>query len=631
MRLYVNGQQKEDRKTESMKSIDNGKGIQVLVTAVLAAVLLWTVPGDAAGADTLTAGSIPSILESVEENGGGTGESETQTNDEGEAEQETEKLYNETVQLTEEDILRMNGGDASFVYSDEGYLTFLRGKFYEGKINGFEDAIVSLNGIARLLGLSKGSEFFAVFAEQDKQGYTYILYKQRYADLTIQNAVLKVVIDPDGYTAGLSCSFTPNVGIARTESSITAAEAEQTVLDTYPAYNLQVFSDHTRQTSVTYNGVACHAWAVFTNYPEEEEAPDGRGYLEHLISYDGFYLGYLAVSSPEELVLGDDAQTEAARYWFDGLEEASYTGTVRLHDGTERTVTVPVARDSADGTYYLADVNRHILLADCYSWMYKNEIAPWMSENNTGWPDAYLLTYESYIRVYDFYRDYGLESVDGFGTPIVILTDYCNGNGRPLDNACYMGISNGWAMFGASDLNDYGECIDVAAHEFTHGVTTYTIGGDLYENESGAVNEGFSDVMGNLCELLLGATEDTDWLLGENCGSPVRSMSCPWDYQQPVTIGGKYYQEPAETPLWENDYGGVHTNNSLISHIAWQLCRDGMDLQEAFGLWRETMNMLTPRSGYREVHEALKFVARVRGMDPQWQKQIDILCERAGY
>ena len=382
---------------------------------------------------------------------------------------------------------------------------------------------------------------------------------------------------------------------------------------------------------MTYNGVACHAWAVFTNYPEEEEAPDGRGYLEHLISYDGFYLGYLAVSSPEELVLGDDAQTEAARYWFDGLEEASYTGTVRLHDGTERTVTVPVARDPADGTYYLADVNRHILLADCYSWMYKNEIAPWMSENNTGWPDAYLLTYESYIRVYDFYRDYGLESVDGFGTPIVILTDYCNGNGRPLDNACYMGISNGWAMFGASDLNDYGECIDVAAHEFTHGVTTYTIGGDLYENESGAVNEGFSDVMGNLCELLLGATEDTDWLLGENCGSPVRSMSCPWDYQQPVTIGGKYYQEPAETPLWENDYGGVHTNNSLISHIAWQLCRDGMDLQEAFGLWRETMNMLTPRSGYREVHEALKFVARVRGMDPKWQKQIDILCEQAGY
>ena len=548
-----------------MKSIDNGKGIPILVTAVLAAVLLWTVPGDAAGADTLTAGSIPSILESVEENGGGTGESETQTNDEGEAEQETEKLYNETVQLTEEDILRMNGGDASFVYSDEGYLTFLRGKFYEGKINGFEDAIVSLNGIAR------------------------------------------------------------------TESSITAAEAEQTVLDTYPAYNLQVFSDHTRQTSVTYNGVACHAWAVFTNYPEEEEAPDGRGYLEHLISYDGFYLGYLAVSSPEELVLGDDAQTEAARYWFDGLEEASYTGTVRLHDGTERTVTVPVARDPADGTYYLADVNRHILLADCYSWMYKNEIAPWMSENNTGWPDAYLLTYESYIRVYDFYRDYGLESVDGFGTPIVILTDYCNGNGRPLDNACYMGISNGWAMFGASDLNDYGECIDVAAHEFTHGVTTYTIGGDLYENESGAVNEGFSDVMGNLCELLLGATEDTDWLLGENCGSPVRSMSCPWDYQQPVTIGGKYYQKPAETPLWENDYGGVHTNNSLISHIAWQLCRDGMDLQEAFGLWRETMNMLTPRSGYREVHEALKFVARVRGMDPKWQKQIDILCEQAGY
>ena len=35
----------------------------------------------------------------------------------------------------------------------------------------------------------KGSEFFAVYGEQDEYGYTYLTYKQRYGDLTLENAV----------------------------------------------------------------------------------------------------------------------------------------------------------------------------------------------------------------------------------------------------------------------------------------------------------------------------------------------------------------------------------------------------------------------------------------------------------
>ena len=49
-------------------------------------------------------------------------------------------------------------------------------------------------------------------------------------------------------------------------------------------------------------------------------------------------------------------------------------------------------------------------------------------------------------------------------------------------------------MFSASAANHFGECVDVAAHEFTHGITAYITGGNLYENAYGAVNEGISDV-----------------------------------------------------------------------------------------------------------------------------------------
>ena len=145
--------------------------------------------------------------------------------------------YNNTPQLSEDDIRQMNQGNAEFLYKDQRYLTFLRGKFYDEQVTDAEKGVESLMGIANLLGLSKGSEFFAVYGEQDEYGYTYLTYKQRYGDLTLENAVLKIILDPQGYTAGLVSSFTPNVGIAPEEEfSITAREAEQIVLIFYPGY-----------------------------------------------------------------------------------------------------------------------------------------------------------------------------------------------------------------------------------------------------------------------------------------------------------------------------------------------------------------------------------------------------------
>ena len=78
-----------------------------------------------------------------------------------------DKQYNDTVQLTETDIQKMNDNKAVFVYSDENYVTTLVGKYYDEKINDYEDAVESLNGVASLIGLSAGSEFFCVFGEQD--------------------------------------------------------------------------------------------------------------------------------------------------------------------------------------------------------------------------------------------------------------------------------------------------------------------------------------------------------------------------------------------------------------------------------------------------------------------------------
>jgi Zn-dependent metalloprotease len=62
--------------------------------------------------------------------------------------------------------------------------------------------------------------------------------------------------------------------------------------------------------------------------------------------------------------------------------------------------------------------------------------------------------------------------------------------------------------------------LDVDGHELTHGVTDYT-SNLIYEDESGALNEAFSDMMGNAIEFYadengLDPTAVPDWFIGED-------------------------------------------------------------------------------------------------------------------
>ena len=539
-------------------------------------------------------------------------------------------FYNTTIQLTEDDIFQMNGGDAAVLYSN-GCLTFLRGRFYDQKVTNQEDAIEALQGVAALLGLTKGSEFYCVFVEQSPSGYMFYTYQQRYGDITLENAVLKVIVDPQGYTAGLVSSFTPYVGIApEEESSITPEEALEIVREIYRTENFTFYPEFTRQTSVTIGGVAYHAWAVFTDGLTDVSQPDGRNFLEHLVGYDGTYFMYTPVSSPQDLVLGDNAQAELAASWFDGLRAAEYTGTVTLHDGSTTELTVPVAVGE-DGTYYLADPERHILLADCYRFLYDRwQIVPYTSADNTGWPEHYLLFYDSYRKIYDFFASIGCPSIDGFGMPILILCDYCDRYGSPVNNACFLGMSGGWAVFGASAVNDFGEALDVAGHEFTHGITTYSMAGSAYANGSGALNEALSDILGNLSEWIILQKEKGDWHIAESSGQIVRNMAFPWEYKQPVQIDGTFYVPETEKPAYENDYGGIHTNSGIVGHIAWELCSQGLGASDSVLLWLDAIRLITPYSSYREIHQALLFAAEMRGLDAMWLGRIEMACELAG-
>jgi Zn-dependent metalloprotease len=133
---------------------------------------------------------------------------------------------------------------------------------------------------------------------------------------------------------------------------------------------------------------------------------------------------------------------------------------------------------------------------------------------------------------------------------------------------------------------------DVVAHEFTHGVTASTAG-LLYIDESGALNEHYSDIMGNL------AAPDappTSWFIGETGAGgagALRDMKSPavGNYAAYVRRTGACTAVLAPLTMPVCDAGGVHTNSGIGNRAAVLLC-DGDGTAAHSGIGRSRLGRL---------------------------------------
>lgn len=113
--------------------------------------------------------------------------------------------------------------------------------------------------------------------------------------------------------------------------------------------------------------------------------------------------------------------------------------------------------------------------------------------------------------------------------------------------------------------------LDIVAHELTHGVTDYS--SDLiYRNESGALNEAFSDIMGASAEFFFQERGTgnlrADWLVGEDVIKPggLRNMANPASNGDPDHYSVRF--------TGTGDNGGVHINSG-IANLAFYLAIEG--------------------------------------------------------
>lgn len=133
-------------------------------------------------------------------------------------------------------------------------------------------------------------------------------------------------------------------------------------------------------------------------------------------------------------------------------------------------------------------------------------------------------------------------------------------------NAVYYG--DGLMLYGvglpSGSWDHSGGALDIVAHEITHGVTEFT--SDLvYRNESGALNESFSDIIGTAVEAFFqppgSGVMQADYLIAEDIvrGSRgIRSMANPMAFNDPDHYSIRYEGL--------DDNGGVHINSGISNH-----------------------------------------------------------------
>ncbi len=231
--------------------------------------------------------------------------------------------------------------------------------------------------------------------------------------------------------------------------------------------------------------------------------------------------------------------------------------------------------------------------------------------------------YYASLRFYDFLLEkFGRNSIDDAGAPLI-----SNFNRNNYVNAFWNGES---ATYGNGDCDRYGPLttLDVVGHEFAHGLTQYT-SGLIYQDESGALNESISDILGKALEYDV-APDNFDWRIGSafRRNSSVnffRSMNNPSQRNHPkFYLGNNWRTGPG-------DAGGVHSNSGVFNFWFYLLVEGGLSVNEAgqrydvdpIG-WEAALNLvylletayLIESSGYPEAYTlALEAASELFGVE----------------
>lgn len=498
-----------------------------------------------------------------------------------------------------------------------GEVTVLDGSIVKERITDSASALRAVEGIAEHLGISDAAACYKTCSAQSLMNDVFYSCPQEYNGVPVYGSSIDFIVDENGNCLNVTDNHARISGL-NTNPVLTEEEAIQKALsngasdvdsnglciyscfDTNPCltYNLYGIEDGTSMqyfvSAETGETVAefCRSYTGETVDGVGYDRPEG-GIERHFNLYkidNRFYLydkeRNIAVFNAygHELILGalpgfiDD---ELRTYYIAGENGAQF---VCDSDGNRYSYTC-----GEDGQHYLTSqadaevifpVQATALLKYAVD---KNNEAMFhvMTTNGSTYVNndraVAAMSYAAYS--YDFYSDiFGRNGFDNKGGFTSILFDTTHPDACSWNNIFEWASNGAYSYLTSIEVGtEQGMAYDVIGHEYTHSVEQST-SSMLCERESGAVMEGLSDIFGELIE---------DYANNATSGNPTLTGSCDWKHESrnisnpekskcPAVYKGKYWKETAEFPNEGNNYGYIHNNSTVISHMAY-LLSNGMN------------------------------------------------------
>lgn len=401
---------------------------------------------------------------------------------------------------------------------------------------------------------------------RDKLGHEHVHFQQQYRGLPIWGNEVVVHLDAGGFMSSINGRYNPTAGFTlSTEPVITADEAVQRVND-HLAQRVPILPITGRFAELmNYDGPLVDLQVVI-----DDLAPRLTWKVEVRSNWRDRWVYFL------------DAQTGEI---FDHYNSTPSEGPAEAQavDLNDEQQTLQVYE--IDDAFIMVDGTRHIFKPEQPDVVWDPRGALWtltqdfvdlgddyllqvVSSDNT-WDDPVAVSAHANMgRVFDyFFEVHGRDGIDGEGGTMISIIHATDG-GVSMENAYWTGHAMVYGD-GGSYFEPLAGALDVAAHEFTHGVIERTVNLE-YRLESGALNESFADIFAAM-------VDRDDWLMGEDIvtakTSPaLRDMETPENGNQPSHMDdfldlealNELYGNPLDTePEGSNDMGGVHINSGI--------------------------------------------------------------------
>ena len=492
-----------------------------------------------------------------------------------------------------DELIERCGKDLILVRDENNQIKFVGGKFSNVKVTDEESAVKALDTMANLYGNiddrsylklndtgkdSMGNPYFRFVPVDKEDGYT----QDRYT--------VTISADKDGNVLGASNTL---VNGLYSEGSIMNIEdgwgdGLQSVLEDPENGYTKLFEE----PKLIYDPESMnYYWAMYY----EKNGVVNEYLVETIegktLSMTRYYDAETFNNNPEQSFNRD--------YEFKNLNSPK---EMTFIDYFNNPVKLPVAYEEGKG-WYIVDPERHMVCVESPG-PKDNSISKSVIYDKHYFSDEYFEAVNAYIN--DGEPSEALENekvlVQSFTTIRSSFDEYKKMGMLPNPKTIYLNYKYEDTSDNASQttlanmivftINNNAGNADFAgiSHEFGHAVVANQGQNIPYQAATGAINESYADILGNLMKMIkkqegsyAGNVDFQRWLIGEFLGNDtehvIRDMSNPANNgvggtgssPAPTQVNGQFFVDDSGVYDADNDNGGVHANNSILSNICYRM------------------------------------------------------------